>query len=68
MTDRENNNLGEEIQDIVQTAVNTMDFKELNNEITTTINTALSEVRQALGLQMLPVLHQTFFVRIVLCL
>lgn len=50
MTDRENNNLGEEIQDIVQTAVNTMDFKELNNEITTTINTALSEVRQALGI------------------
>lgn len=51
MADRKNNNLGEEIQDIVQNAVNTMDFEKLNSEITTTVNTALSEVRQALGIQ-----------------
>lgn len=50
MADRENSNLGEEIQDIVQNAVSTMDFEKLNSEISTTVNTALSEVRQALGI------------------
>lgn len=42
-------NLGDEIKDIVQNAVNTRDFHQLNRDIGNTINGALDEVRKALG-------------------
>ena len=42
-------NLGDEIKDIVQNAVSTRDFHQLNRDIGNTINGALDEVRNALG-------------------
>ena len=42
-------NLGDEIKDIVQNAVNTRDFHQLNRDIGNTINGALDEVRKAIG-------------------
>lgn len=51
MNNDKNHNLGDNIQDIVREAVSTMDFKKLNNEITTSVNSALAEVRSALGIQ-----------------
>jgi len=41
--------LGGEIKDIVQNAVNTRDFHQLNRDIGNTVNGALDEVRKALG-------------------
>lgn len=41
--------IGDEIRDIVQNAVNTMDFHQLNRDIGNTVNSALDEVRSALG-------------------
>ncbi|WMJ89765.1 5-bromo-4-chloroindolyl phosphate hydrolysis family protein [Anaerocolumna sp. MB42-C2] len=43
-------NLGDEIKDIVQDAVSTMNFQQLNKDIGNTVNGALDEVRGALGL------------------
>jgi 5-bromo-4-chloroindolyl phosphate hydrolysis protein len=43
------NNLEDEIKDIVQNAINTMDFYQLNKNIENTVGNALSEVRNALG-------------------
>ncbi len=48
--DRRNySDLGEEIRDIVQSAVNTMDFHQLNRDIGNTVRGALDEVRHSLG-------------------
>lgn len=44
-----NRRIGDEIRDIVQNAVNTMDFHQLNRDIGNTVNGALDEVRSALG-------------------
>lgn len=41
--------IGDEIRDIVQNAIHTMDFQELNKDIGNTVNSALDEVRNALG-------------------
>lgn len=41
--------LGEEIRDIVQNAVNTMDFHQLNRDISNTVRGALDEVKNSLG-------------------
>ncbi len=40
-------NLGDEIRNIIQNAVNTMDFQQLNKDIGNTVNSALDEVRKA---------------------
>ncbi len=42
-------NLGDEIKDIIQNAVSTMDFHQLNKDISNTVNSALDEVRKATG-------------------
>ncbi|SHO50590.1 5-bromo-4-chloroindolyl phosphate hydrolysis family protein [Anaerocolumna xylanovorans] len=48
--DRRNfSDLGEEIRDIVQNAVNTKDFHQLNRDIGNTVRGALDEVRNSLG-------------------
>ncbi len=49
MNRRNFSNLGDEIKDIVQNAVNTMNFQQLNRDIENTVNGALNEVRNALG-------------------
>ncbi len=47
--DRRNfSNLGNEIKDIVQNAVNTMNFRQLNKDIENTVRDALEEVKSAL--------------------
>jgi len=46
--------LGGEIKDIVQNAVNTRDFHQLNRDIGNTVNGALDEVRNALGVNHRP--------------
>lgn len=43
-------NIGDEIKDIVQNAVNTKDFHQLNKDISNTVNSALDEVRKATGI------------------
>ena len=43
-------NLGDEIKDIVQNAVNTRDFHQLNRDISGTVNTALNEVKRSIGI------------------
>jgi 5-bromo-4-chloroindolyl phosphate hydrolysis protein len=49
--DRRNlSDLGDEIKDIVQNAVNTRDFGQLNRDIGNTVNSALDEVKGSLGL------------------
>ncbi|SFR68274.1 5-bromo-4-chloroindolyl phosphate hydrolysis family protein [Anaeromicropila populeti] len=50
MSKRNNLNIGDEIKDIVQNAVNTMDFHQLNSDIGNTVNGALEEVRNSLGI------------------
>lgn len=40
-------NLGDEIRNIIQNAVSTMDFHQLNKDIGNTVNSALDEVRKA---------------------
>lgn len=48
--DRRNfTDIGEEIRDIVQNAVNTMDYRQLNRDIGNTVRGALDEVRHSLG-------------------
>lgn len=46
--DKKNSNLGDEILEIVQTAVNSNDFTKLNKEIRVSVDTALKEVREIL--------------------
>ncbi len=49
--DRRNlNNLGDEIKDIVQNAVTTMNFQQLNRDIGNTVNSALDEVKKSIGI------------------
>ena len=43
------NQMGKDIRDAVQNAVNSMDFSELNRQITQSVNEALSEVQEAFG-------------------
>lgn len=43
-----NGRIGDEIRDIVQNAINTRDFRQLNKDISDTVNSALDEVRNAL--------------------
>lgn len=40
--------IGDEIKDIVQNAVSTMDFRQLNKDITNTVNSALNEFHHAI--------------------
>ncbi len=46
--DKKNPNLGDEILEIVQSAVNSNDFTKLNSEIRGSVDTALKEVRELL--------------------
>lgn len=46
--DKKKSNLGDEILEIVQSAVNSNDFTKLNSEIRTSVDTALKEVREIL--------------------
>lgn len=50
MRNRNFTNLGDEIKDIVQNAVNTTDFHRLNKDIGNSVNNALDEVRRAIGI------------------
>ncbi|MBE5962807.1 MAG: hypothetical protein E7256_15760 [Lachnospiraceae bacterium] len=43
------NSLGDQIRDIVEDAVNSMNFSELNQQIKRTVNGALDEVRKTVG-------------------
>ncbi len=43
-----NRRIGDEIRDIVQNAINTSDFRQLNKNISDTVNGALDEVHKAL--------------------
>ncbi len=43
-----NRKIGDEIRDIVQDAINTRDFRQLNKNISDTVNSALDEVRRTL--------------------
>lgn len=45
--DKNSQNIGDEIKDIIQNAITTMDFKKLNEDIGNTVNHALKEVKQA---------------------
>lgn len=45
----EESNLGNEIQSIVQSAVSQGNFKNLNREISKTVNTAIRQVNMELG-------------------
>ena len=45
----EDSNLGNEIQNIVQSAVSQGNFKNLNREISKTVNTAIQQVNMELG-------------------
>jgi 5-bromo-4-chloroindolyl phosphate hydrolysis protein len=42
-------NIGDEIKDIVQNAVNSREFRQLNKNIENTVNTALDELRKSLN-------------------
>lgn len=48
MDKRDLSNLGDEIKDIVQNAVSTMDFHQLNRDIGNTVNNALDEVKKTM--------------------
>ncbi len=50
MDKRDLSNLGDEIKDIVQNAVSTMDFHQLNRDIGNTVNNALDEVKKTMRL------------------
>lgn len=43
-----NGRIGDDIRDIVQNAINTRDFRQLNKDISDTVNSALDEVHNAL--------------------
>lgn len=45
--DKNLQNIGDEIRDIIQNAITTMDFQQLNKDIGNTVNHALKEVKQA---------------------
>lgn len=45
--DRRDMNLGDEIKNIIQDAVSTMNFQQINKDISRTVNSALDEVRRA---------------------
>ena len=47
----ENKDFGNQIQDIVQNSLNSMDFKDLNKKIENTVNTTIAEVRKSLKLE-----------------
>ncbi len=49
MSQKNFSNLGDEIKDIVQNAVNTMDFHQINRDIEHTVRSALNEIRGSLG-------------------
>lgn len=50
MRNRNFTNLGDEIKDIVQNAVNSTDFHRLNKDIGNSVNNALDEVRRSIGI------------------
>ncbi|WP_099469328.1 5-bromo-4-chloroindolyl phosphate hydrolysis family protein [Konateibacter massiliensis] len=50
MNNKNFSNLEDEIKNIVQNAINSKDFKELNQNIGDTVESAISEVQKALGL------------------
>ncbi len=50
MSQKNFSNLGDEIRDIVQDAVNTMDFHHINRDIEHSLRSALSEIRGSLGI------------------
>ncbi|MGF7141787.1 5-bromo-4-chloroindolyl phosphate hydrolysis protein [Anaerotaenia torta] len=50
MSQKNFSNLGDEIRDIVQNAVSTMDFHHINRDIEHTVRSALSEIRGSLGI------------------
>lgn len=45
-----NNNLGDQIRNIVEDAVDSMNFSQLNRDISSTVNSAVREVRDAFGM------------------
>lgn len=49
MNNRGGLNLGDEIRNIVQDAVNNMDFNRLNNDVRNVVNGALDEVRRSIA-------------------
>lgn len=49
MANQDWTNLGDEIKDIVQSAVDSHNFKQLNESITKTINSAMDNVNQSIG-------------------
>jgi len=48
MDNREFSNLGDQIRDSVQNAIDSMDFNQLNRTISDTVNSALEEARSQL--------------------
>ena len=50
MSNMENKNFGEQIRDIVQDSLNSMDFQDLNKKIGDTVNGTIAEVRKSLNL------------------
>lgn len=48
MNNKGNSNLGDEIRDMVEKSIQQMDFKELNQKISSTINGAISEAKSAM--------------------
>ena len=46
MSKNDYSNLGEEIKSIVKEAINSTDFKQLNKNISNTVNSALEEVKK----------------------
>lgn len=46
---RSNNNLGDQIKDVVQDAMDSMDFHNLNSKIQRSVSGALNDVRRAVG-------------------
>lgn len=49
MDNKESSNIGEEIKGIVQSAINSKDFAQLNSDISKTVASALNEVRTQLS-------------------
>lgn len=49
MDNRDISNIGEQIRDSVQDAIDSMDFKQLNRTISDTVNSALDEARKQLA-------------------
>ncbi|MFQ9800375.1 MAG: hypothetical protein ACLR23_17250 [Clostridia bacterium] len=51
MDNHDFSNIGQQIKSMVQDAINTMDFKKLNQDIGSTVNSALNELREGLNPQ-----------------